>query len=76
MKYLVIDQRKYDEFVEEFSTKEEAIAFADDEWERMAKADKDSTVAFYVLESVNPDPDSEDHYDGDFAKTYKREGKV
>lgn len=42
----------------------------------MVKADKDSTVAFYVLESVNPDPDSEYHYDGDFVKIYKREGKV
>ena len=71
MKYLVIDQRKYDEFVEEFSTKEEAIAFADDEWERMAKADKDSTVAYYILESVNEDEEADDHFDGDIVKEYK-----
>lgn len=76
MRYLVIDERKHDEFVEEFDKEEAAIAFADDEWERMTKEDKDSTVAYYVLESVNPDPDSEDHYDGDFAKIYKREGKA
>lgn len=71
MKYLVIDQRKYDEFVEEFSTKEEAIAFADDEWERMVKADKDSTVAYYILESVNEDEEADDHFDGDIVKEYK-----
>ena len=71
MKYLVIDQRKYDEFVEEFDKKEEAIAFADDEWGRMAKADKDSTVAYYVLESVNEDEEAEDHFDGDIVKEYK-----
>ena len=72
MRYLVIDQStKYDEFVEEFNTKEEAIAFADKEWKGMVKADQDSTVAFYILESVNPDPESEDHYDGDFVKIYK-----
>ena len=71
MRYLVIDQRKYDEFVEEFDTKEEAIAFADNEWKGMVKADQDSTVAFYILESVNPDPESVDHFDGDFVKIYK-----
>lgn len=71
MKYLVIDERKHDEFVEEFDKKEEAIAFADDEWERMAKADKDSTVAYYVLESVNEDEEAEDHFDGDIVKEYK-----
>lgn len=71
MKYLVIDERKHDEFVEEFDTKEKAIAFADDEWERMAKADKDSTVAYYVLESVNEDEEAEDHFDGDIVKEYK-----
>lgn len=71
MKYLVIDERKNDEFVEEFDKKEEAIAFADDEWERMVKADKDKTVAYYVLESVNEDEEAEDHFDGDIVKEYK-----
>ena len=71
MKYLVIDQRKYDEFVEEFSTKEEAIAFADKEWKGMVKADQDSTVAYYILESVNEDEEADDHFDGDIVKEYK-----
>lgn len=72
MRYLVIDQNtKYDEFVEEFNTKEEAITFADNEWKGMVKADRDKRVAFYILESVDPDPESDDHFDGDFVKIYK-----
>ena len=71
MKYLVIDERKYDTFAEEFDTKEEATAFADDEWKKLVKADKDSTVAYYILESVNEDEEADDHFDGDIVKEYK-----
>lgn len=31
MRFLVVDERKHDTFVEGFDKKEEAIAFADDE---------------------------------------------
>lgn len=71
MRFLVIDERNYDTFAEEFDTKEEAIAFADDEWKKMVKADKDSTVAYYILESVNEDEEADDHFDGDIVKEYK-----
>lgn len=64
MKYLIIYTRKNcgDEFVEEFNDREEAIREAQHEWDRYINK-KDAT-SFYVLESVNPDEDAEDHYDG------------
>ena len=65
MKYLVIDRRKYTEFVEEFDNKEEAIKYAKDDFCHMRKSDQEARSEYYVLESVNPDEDSENHYDGD-----------
>ena len=37
----------------------------------MSDSDKKHTTAYYVLESVNPDVESDDHYDGDIIKRWK-----
>lgn len=70
MKYLVIDEKGMDTFVKEFETKEEAIQEADAEFERLTAYDKKQRNAFYVLESVNPDEEADDHFDGDIIKDY------
>ena len=64
MKYLVMDSRKNDTFVNEFNNKVDAIKYAKDDFLRMAETDKKSCKGYIVLESVNPDEDSENHYDG------------
>ena len=64
MKYIVIDERKNDFFTEEFESKDEAIKTAKSDWDRRTEHDKKRTVAYYVLESVNPDEDADDHFDG------------
>ena len=72
MRYLVIDELKHEEiFVEEFETETEAIKKADAEFDSLTPGDKKRRVAFYVLESVDPDPESDDHFDGDIVKSYK-----
>ena len=71
MRYLVIDELKNEMYVEEFETEIEAIKKADAEFDSLTPGDKKRRVAFYVLESVDPDPESVDHFDGDFVKIYK-----
>ena len=73
MKYIIWDERKDGQFfTEEYDSKEEAIRNADLEWSRY-KTDweKKQTIAFFVLESENPDEDADNHYDGNPVKVYK-----
>lgn len=71
MKYIIIDERKNDWFTEEFESKDEAIKTAKSDWDRRTAYDKKRTEAYYVLESVNPDEDADDHFDGDIIRTFK-----
>lgn len=72
MRYIVFDERKNGElFTEEFDSKDDAAKSADDEWNRRTEYDKKHTDRFYVLESVNPDEDADDHFDGDIIRTFK-----
>lgn len=73
MKYIIIDDYKGDCFSSEFNTAEEAIKQADIEWAHLTEKEKRNRTAFYVLESVNPDEDAENHYDGTPIKNYKEE---
>lgn len=66
MKYIVIDEREHDWFTKEFENEEDAIKEATEEWNRMSDADKAHCKSFYVLESVNPDEEADDHLDGDY----------
>lgn len=71
MKYLVIDDSENVIDVTEFENAKEAISYADHIWDCMLDDDKKSCKRFYILESVNPDEDAEDHFDGNIIKTYK-----
>ena len=54
-----------DIYVREFEDEREAVIYAEGMWAHMSSHDKKHSTAFYVLESVNPDVDAEDHFDGD-----------
>ena len=66
MKYVVCDEGRNgwgDIFTKEFDNKNDAIEEARDQWCRLTNAEKEKRH-IYVLESVNPDPESVDHLDG------------
>ena len=74
MKYLVVDnQMQYGatEEIKEFEILEDAMEYAEYSWNCMSNSDKMHTTAYYLLESVNPDEESDDHYDGDIIKRWK-----
>ena len=74
MKYLVVDnQMEYGatEEIKEFEILEDAMEYAEHSWNRMSDSDKKHTTAYYVLKSVNPDEESDNHYDGDIIKRWK-----
>lgn len=64
MKYVLIDQTTTDMYTDEFNDKDEAIRAGEAAFERLTKADKRRRTAFFVLDSDNPDEESENHYDG------------
>lgn len=70
MKYIVIDETKTDIYTEEFNSKEEALEEAKIEFNRLTNSDLKKRIGFYVLESVNPDEEADNHYDGDIVKRY------
>ena len=72
MRYIVFDERKNGElFTEEFEDRDEAIKTAEYDWDRRTEYDKKRTDRFYVLESINPDEDADDHFDGNPIFTLK-----
>lgn len=73
MKYIIFDERDNGNyFTEEYDNKEEAIREAEKELDKYTTdEEKRHTVAFYVLESANPDEDAVDHFDGNLVKEYK-----
>ena len=74
MKYLVVDnQMEYGatEEIKEFEILEDAMEYAEHSWNCMSDSDKKHTTAYYVLESVNPDVESDDHYDGNIIQRWK-----
>lgn len=60
-----------DIFNEEFDTRDEAVEQAELDWERMSTYDKSRRTEYYVLESANPNEDTENHFDGDIIKRWK-----
>lgn len=52
-------------------TTKKALAWAEYSWGMLTDREKKERTAFYVLESVNPDEDAEDHFDGDPIKVFK-----
>lgn len=70
MKYIIVDNKDGDLFTTEFNTAEEAIKEADKQFNYLTEHDKKHRQAFYVLESVNPDEDADNHFDGNPIKEY------
>lgn len=71
MKYIVMHETNTDIFTDEFENVNDALNAACLFWDRMTRYDKKHCNAFYVLESVNPDPDAADHFDGEYVKIFK-----
>ena len=71
MKHIAVYTTGTDIFTDEFNDKEEALSFAADKWEHLTEAEKEKCTGFYVLESVNPDEEAENHFDGTPVKTWK-----
>lgn len=69
MQFIVIDERRPnapepdDMFCTEWENKEQAIDRAEYEWYHLTYQEKKRRT-IYVLVSVNPDEDAEDHFDG------------
>lgn len=70
MKYIIIDVKKGDMFNKEFDNKAEALKQAEIDFSYLTKADIKEREAFYVLESINPDEEAENHYDGEVVKRW------
>ena len=70
MKYIIIDIKDGDMFDKEFDSKDEAIKEANKQFSWLTESDKKKRSAFYVLESVNPDEEADNHYDGEVIKKY------
>ena len=70
MKYIIIDQTQIDFFTTEADTLDEAIKEAEIQFNRLTKADKGKRAGFYILKSINPDEDAENHFDGDIIKRF------
>lgn len=66
MKYVLIDMLKNgDMFNKEFNEKAAAISAAQNTWSSLTEHDRKRRESFYVIESINPDAQSADHFDGD-----------
>ena len=63
MKYIVIDRDATNVTTTEFNTAKEAIKRANHCWSYLTDREKKMRTVF-VLESINPDEEAEDHYDG------------
>ena len=72
MNYILVDDCGTDEFVKEFESQEEAIKAGEDEYYHISldKTDLKRRKAFYLLKSVNPDPEAENHFDGEVIKKW------
>lgn len=70
MRYIIIDVKNGDIFNKEFETKEEALRQAEIDFSYLTKADKKERSDFYVLESINPDEEAENHFDGTEVKRW------
>ena len=75
MKYLSI-YMKGDWFVDEFETAQEAIDCAAETFNHLTEREKEAAEGLYVLESVNPDEEADNHLDGDIIKDFLEEWNV
>jgi len=64
MKYIFIDEKDNDFYTLESDDALELIAKAKEEWQHLSSHDKKQRTTFEVRESVNPDEEAPDHFDG------------
>jgi len=62
-----------DIYTVEFDSKEDAIKYGDEDWSTFTRREKKECQDCYILESINPDEEAENHYDGDYVRIYKNE---
>lgn len=70
MKYILVDETKTDMFTKEFDDKQKALEEGEREFALLTSFDKKRRLGFYVLESINPDEDAENHFDGNIIKQW------
>lgn len=68
MKYVVIDENRGDIFTAEYQTAEQAIKEAKIQYNHKTDREKKQSK-IYVLESINPDEEAENHLDGNVIYT-------
>lgn len=64
MRYILVNDTRYDYDSEEFDSLAAAVIKAQDIWGHLTRAEKD-THDVYVLDSANPDEEADNHMDGD-----------
>lgn len=69
MKYVLIDVSRDDQFEKEFDNLEEALKQGELDFAKITSADH--CTEFYLLESINPDEEAENHFDGNVIKRWK-----
>lgn len=78
MKYIVIDSPRNgvgDEWTKEYNMLGEAVGAAKSQWDYLTGMEKKQRYVF-VLESINPDEDAENHFDGDVVWTSDQKYEV
>lgn len=63
--FILIDSKDGDQFEDYFDTAEEAIEAARIGWNQLSNDEKKHRDSFYVLRSINPDREAENHFDGE-----------
>ena len=71
MKYILIDMKNGDSFEEEFENLFQALETGKYSWNHLTREEQKNREAFYILESINPNQDAEDHLDGVIIKDFK-----
>ena len=70
-KYIIMDYSNGDLFTTEFDELNEAIIEADYQWDCLTDKEKNNREEFFILRTVNPDEEAENHLDGDIVKRWK-----
>lgn len=75
MKYILIDEVNGDQYTSESNDFEALAKKAEREWSYLTDAEKENRSAFFIIESINPDEEAENHFDGNVLKDWKEKNK-
>lgn len=68
--FILIDDCGTDIYTSEYPTFEDAIEAGSNQFDKLTESDKKRRKEFYIIRSVNTNPDSENHLDGDIIKRW------